>query len=68
MANYRPISLLVSFSKVFERVMYDRLLQHINNNNRLFEEQFEFRPKASTEKACYKLINDILNAFSTRLR
>jgi hypothetical protein len=32
-ANYRPISLLPSFSKVFEKVIYIRLLEHIYNNN-----------------------------------
>jgi len=25
-ANYRPVSLLTSFSKVFEQIIYDRLL------------------------------------------
>ena len=28
-ANYRPISLLTSFSKVFERIICDRLLKQI---------------------------------------
>jgi len=58
-ANYRPISLQTSFSKVFERLIYDRLLKHIENNNILAVEQFNFR--TSTEKASYKLTGDILN-------
>jgi Notch-like protein len=37
MANYRPISLLTSFSKVFEKIIYERLLQHININNNLVQ-------------------------------
>jgi len=32
-SNYRPISLLTSFSKVFEKVIYKRLYCHINTNN-----------------------------------
>jgi len=32
-ANYRPISLLTSFSKVLEKIIYDRLLKHIETNN-----------------------------------
>jgi hypothetical protein len=66
MANYRPLSLLTSFSKVFERSIYERLLQHININNILVEEQFVFRPATSTDKASYRLINEILNAMNER--
>jgi hypothetical protein len=50
-ANYRPISLLTSFSKVFGKIVYERLLQHINVNNILVEEQFGFRPATSTDNA-----------------
>jgi hypothetical protein len=32
-ANYRPISLLTSFSKVLEKIIYDRLLKHIETSN-----------------------------------
>jgi len=49
-ANYRPISLLTSFSKVFERIIYDRLLKHIETNNILAVEQFGFRTSSSTER------------------
>ena len=49
--NYRPISLLTSFSKIFERIIYDRLLKHIKTNNILAVEQFGFRTSSSTEKA-----------------
>jgi hypothetical protein len=66
-ANYRPISLLTSFSKVFERLIYDRLLNHIQTNNILRTEQFGFRVSLSTEKASYKLIDDILNALNNKL-
>jgi hypothetical protein len=31
-ANYRPISLLTSFAKVFEKIIYGRLLNHIETN------------------------------------
>jgi Notch-like protein len=32
MVNFRPISLLTSFSKVFEKVIYTRLYQHTTGN------------------------------------
>jgi len=33
MSAYRPISLLTSFSKLFEKVIYNRLLQHTKENS-----------------------------------
>lgn len=57
--NYRPISLLSSVSKVFERVIYDRLLEFINKNNVLSEQQYGFRPKRSTEIAIYNTLSYI---------
>jgi hypothetical protein len=66
MANYRPISLLTSSSKVFKRIIYKRLLQHINSNNNLVEELSGFRPATSTDKASYRLVNEILNVMTER--
>jgi len=50
-ANYRPSSLLPSFSKVFEKVIYIRLLEYTKHNNIVVKEQFGFRSKLSTEVA-----------------
>jgi hypothetical protein len=36
-SNYRPISLLPAFSKVFEKVLYVRMYQHFINNNILVD-------------------------------
>jgi hypothetical protein len=66
MANYRPISLLTSFSKVFENIIYVRLLKHIKVNNILLEEQYGFRPATSTDNASFRLINKILDAINER--
>ena len=65
--NYRPISLLTSFSKVFEKMIYGILLQHVTINNISVEEQFGFRTSSSTDKASYKLIDEILNALNNRM-
>jgi hypothetical protein len=62
-----PISLLTAFSKVFEKIVYYRLLQHIETNNILADEQFGFRTSSSTDKASYKLIDGILNALNNRM-
>ena len=62
--NYRAVSLMTSFSKVFEKAMYNRLLGHLNDNNILAEEQFGFIKNLTTEKATYELINEILSALN----
>ena len=38
--NYRPVSLLCVLSKVFEKVMYDRLLHFIEEHQFFVNEQF----------------------------
>jgi len=38
MSTYRPLSFLTSFSKIFERVIYNRLQFHIHGNNILAQE------------------------------
>jgi len=65
--NFRPISLLISFSKILEKVIYTRLYQHINQNNIFATEQYGFRNNFLTEKASLKLINEILLAFNNKL-
>jgi hypothetical protein len=65
-ANYRPISLLSSFSKILEKIMYGRLMNHLETNNILAPEQFGFRPSSSTELASFNFINSILNEFQKK--
>ena len=45
-SNYRPISLLPTLSKIFERIMCESLTNHLEQNNLLFDFQFGFRKKA----------------------
>lgn len=66
--NYRPISLLTSFSKIFEKVIFNRLLQHINNNQILTDAQFGFRHKSSTDLATFTLTQEILTALNNKLK
>ena len=47
--------------------MYIRLYQHIELNNILETEKYDFRNN-STEKASFKLINEILLALNNKLR
>jgi hypothetical protein len=64
--NYRPISLLTSSSKILERVIFIRLSKHVTNNAILPPNQYGFRSNLSTEKATFKLLNDILQALNNK--
>ena len=59
-ANYRPISLLPTFSKILEQLIYSRLMKHVIDNNILTPEQYGFRPSSPTELALFNFINHIL--------
>ena len=59
--NYRPISVLPYFSKIGEKLMYDRLLIYLNINNILVKNQYGFRDKHSTYMALLQLADDISN-------
>ena len=65
-SNFRPISLLPSFSKIFEKVIYKRIMAHLTTNNILSNCQFGFRKNSSTINATYKLTNDILMALNNK--
>jgi hypothetical protein len=67
MSNYRPISLLPSFSKIFEKVIYTRLYQHCIGSNILSKQQYSFTINSSTEKVTFNLLNTIYNALNNRI-
>lgn len=57
--NYRPISLLSSVSKVFERIINDQIANYFTNNNLFYACQYGFRQNHSTELAATELIYKI---------
>lgn len=61
--NYRPISVLPCFSKLLERIMYNRLYGYLKNHNFLFSKQFGFQPNHSTEHALIEFTQKILQSF-----
>jgi hypothetical protein len=63
-SNYRPISVLTSFSKIFEKVIFNRLHTRVLLNNILPVEQYGFRKNLSTETATFNLINNILQTMN----
>ena len=61
-ANYRSISLLSVFSKIFEKAILSRLLSFLDAKDFLHDFQFGFRASHSTEHACAAFSNFIHSA------
>ena len=62
--NYRPVSVLPLFSKILEKIMYNRILAFINEHNLLYKFLFGFRGKHGTDIALNVLVDKIMTAFN----
>ena len=60
--NYRPVSVLPLFSKILERIVYNRLIEFFNKHSVLYDYQFGFRKLYSTHMALITLIDKLSNA------
>ena len=58
MGNYRPILLLMTCSKILERVMLNRLVQHLEVNKILSAAQFGYQKNLHIDDAVYFLLNN----------
>ena len=47
--NYRPVSVLTGFSKIFERIVYNRIHNFLTKHSVMYKGQYGFRPGFSTE-------------------
>ena len=65
LGNYRPISLLPVFSKVFEKLIASRLLLYLNKYSIISDNQFGFRQKHSTVSALLNTVDDIYSEFDS---
>ena len=59
--NYRPISLLCQFNKIFEKLLHTRIYSYLIRYNLLNDRQFGFRKNSSTTLAISKIHNDLLH-------
>ena len=64
--NYRPISLLSIFSKILEKLMYNRLLNFLEKHQVLFSGQFGFRANHSTSDAILLITDKIQKAIENK--
>jgi sarcosine oxidase/L-pipecolate oxidase len=59
--NYRPIALLNTFSKILEKVVANRLVDHLDFNKIIDPNQFGFQRSRSTEHNLLQVVNYISN-------
>ena len=67
MTNYRPISLLLLFNKVFEKLLYTRVYTYLTRFNLISDHQFGFRKNCSPTLAINKLYDEILTSIDQGL-
>ena len=64
--NYRPTSVLPVFSKILEKIMYNRVYNYFVENKLLFPKQFGFQINSSTERAILELVRNITKSFEKK--
>ena len=64
--NVRPISLLPIPHKIIERIMYNRLIEHLDINHILAENQGGFRKNNSTINSVSKFIHEIYTSINDK--
>ena len=60
-SNYRPISLLSSFSKIYEKIVYQRVFTCLLKFELFSPNQFGFQCGVSTSHAINAMYDDLLN-------
>ena len=58
--NYRPISLLLTLSKILEKIVYVRMYDFLDHTNQFYNSQYSFRSKHSCEHAITELVGNAL--------
>lgn len=66
--SYRPIALQSIITKIYEKIIYDRLIEYLEKNNILIGNQFGFRKGHSTAHAILSYTNRILDLLDKRER
>ena len=60
--NYRPISLLITISKVLEKIIYTHVYKFLQDNKILYNSQYGFHFKHSCKQAILELIGNVIQA------
>ena len=64
--NYRPISLLLTLSKMLEKIIYRCVYNFLNGSNQLYDSQYGFRIAHSCKNVVSELIGCILKVLEKK--
>ena len=64
--NYRPISLLSCFSKIFKKVMSNRITEHMLENNLINNNQHGYLKGRSTQTALFQFTENIIKSLENK--
>ena len=64
--NYRPISILPSFNKMFEKLLYPRVTDFITKHNIICPHQFGFQKLRSTSMAILDVCSELVDAIESK--
>jgi hypothetical protein len=65
-SNYRPLALLSSFSKIFERAMHMQLSKFLNDNDLLDKQQYGFRTGRSVVDAGVDFCESVIGSIESK--
>ena len=64
--NYRPVSLLSIFSKIYDKAMYSRIVDFLETHKILYDKQFGFRKNHSAFMAHMLLVDTLIEALQNQ--
>lgn len=66
-SNYRPISTLSTFAQIFEKLIYNQMINYIDKHEILYEYQFGFRKGHSTIQAITEITDNLKKAVDNNM-
>ena len=67
LGDFRPISLLNIFANIFKKILKDKIMEFIDNNNISLSYQYGFRANNSTELAVTTIYDEFLENLNRKL-